>query len=184
MPEVLAGVKLLSYREAAELLDVSPQSLRVAVTRGNLHPMRRLGGDSRYKYLLAEEVAWYMRRRAHPGADPGPNPYAPRYAELLAAGVIVPSEAIPVEQLAAGALSAAGPLLALGAVALALVLALPLIREMLAGRQPDARSLAQLRAMPGASEALRREADAARAAGSAREAAALREIAARLDSAA
>lgn len=164
MSLTVGGVELLTYREAAALLDVSPQSVRVYVTRGILHPMQpraaSLGdtGDTAYKYLLTEELAWYDRRRRNPGTDPGPNPYAARYAELLAEGLILPTEAIPVEQLAAGALrSAAGPALALaaGVLAMALIFALPLVGEWIAGRKPGADALAPLRSMPGASDALR-----------------------------
>lgn len=100
MPVVLEGlagpVELLTYREAAELLDVVTPTIHTYVHRGLLHPIRLAAGaglDRPHKsdlpFLLAEELAWYATRRRLGAQAAGPSPYVERYMELLAAGAAV-----------------------------------------------------------------------------------------------
>ena len=53
--------ELLTYREAAERLDLSADYVAHLVSRGVLHPVKRQG--ERQKYLHRDEVEWYGRRR-------------------------------------------------------------------------------------------------------------------------
>lgn len=191
MPLVLHGaagpVELLTYPEAADLLGMRPQSLRWRVMTGTLHAIR-VARTAQYPtgsaFLLADEVAWYNRRRRGRGralADVGPSPYAARYAELLDAGApLMPLLAADTRDAAARALAqldtgapAGAPTPAIGSesegasdglaflagVGMLLIVALAALVQ---GRQPDAATVAHLRTMPGAAElprALRAAAD-------------------------
>lgn len=192
MPTVLqslAGpVELVTQGEAADLLDVAPQTIRAYVMRGVLHSIR-LARTAEYPagtaFLLREELEWYDRRRRLGVPAAGPNPYAERYAELLdgdALAVTPLLDAQAAEMLArirgeapmptpppistAEALDTldgldVGAVANMGWGALAALLFL-LILAFILGRQPDAGKVAQLRAMPGAARlprALREAAD-------------------------
>lgn len=117
MPVVLEGVagpvELLTYGEAADLLDVRTPTIHTYVHRGVLHAIRLAASHpTPYKsdlpFVLAEEVAWYDARRRLGAPAAGPNPFAERYAELIAAGAPLLADPITqmIAQARAGALAA------------------------------------------------------------------------------
>jgi hypothetical protein len=139
--------ELITYREAAQWLDLSADYVAHLVSSGILHPVKLQG--ERQKYLHRDEVEWYGRRRS---GSLDPNPYAAKTQQESGPQTAPPAPTVDLSELGRLApqlnlLDTGGMSLGAGIILFVILLA-ALLGSYLTQRRFDEEKLTQFRTAP------------------------------------